>query len=128
MPAAHTIDPVRRLVTSRAWGVLTDADLLNNKEKMMSDPAFDPALSQLWDFTLVTELAVTGEGVRSLAMMKTPFSASARRAIVVGNDAQHGMVRMFTLAGGREDNDMLRVVRDVDAAREWLGEGEVAEE
>lgn len=118
MPASFTIDPERRLVRSRAWGVLVDADLLQTQRGVRGDPRFAPDFGQLYDFTDVTELRLTGEVVQALAQ-RSPFARDARRAVVVGSAVAFGMARMYQLAADRESSTF-RIFRDVESASRWL--------
>lgn len=122
MPATYVIDEDADLVLSRAWGTLTDGDLVANRDAMLADPAFRADLSQLWDFTRVERLDVTGAGVRSLAMGISPFSSLSRRAIIVTDDAGFGMARMFLLMRDSDTGGSFRVFRDRESALSWLGE------
>lgn len=120
MPATYMIDQDAGLVLSRAWGTLTDADLVANRDAMLADPGFRADLSQLWDFTRVDQLEVTGAGVRSLAMGVSPFSAASRRAIIVTDDAGFGMARMFLLMRDSDTGGSFKVFRDRESALSWL--------
>jgi len=115
MPADHRIDLNDRIVYSRAWGILSDEDLLSNN--VAADPAFAPDLRQLYDLTDVTEIAVTAAGLRALAATSR-FAPTARRAIVVSSDVVFGMSRMYAIISGHEE--WVRVFRDRAAALAWL--------
>jgi hypothetical protein len=117
MPADFRIDRSRHVVYSRAWGVLTDQDLSDNRDALFADPAFDPGLAQLYDFTEVTEVQVTSAVVRQLAQTSR-FAPRARRAIVVSSDDAFGMARMYSLLSDREE--MTQVFRDRASAMQWL--------
>ena len=120
MPATYVIDQDAGMVLSRAWGTLTDAEMVANRDAMLADPGFRADLSQLWDFTLVQHLDVTGAGVRALAMSTSPFSAASRRAIIVRDDAGFGMARMFLLMRDSDSGGSFQVFRDRESALAWL--------
>ena len=121
MPTACVIDPARRLVLSRTWGVVRVDEMLALNEAIASDPRFRPDFSQFADMGAVTELDIATDLLR-LFVAKVPFGAGARRALVAGSDVVFGMARMYaTLAGGRQGE--FHVFRDVDLALEWLGFG-----
>jgi hypothetical protein len=125
VPADYEIDVAAGTVFSRAWGVLTDGDLLAHQRRLRKDPAFQPSMRQLFDFREVTEVQVTGDGVRTLASANK-FGKGARRAFVVkpGADAMFGLLRMFQILTTM-DQDELRVQFDaIDSARNWLGLGD----
>lgn len=118
MPAAYRIDASDGVVYSRAWGVLTDADISVNRTALTNDPLFTPRSSQLYDFSEVTALEVTASALRELART-SPFDLDARRAIVVPSDVAYGMARMYGLLSGREDS-VFRIFRERAEAIAWL--------
>jgi len=119
MPIAYTIDPVRSIVLSRAWGVVTDRDLLAHVRALAADPRFKPHFNQLYDCRGVTDVEVSSSGIKDLAKLN-PFGVGARRAVVVNRDITYGMARMYQMT--REPStDELEVFRDWDSALEWLG-------
>ena len=122
MPAEYHIDREANAVYSRAWGTLTDSDLLEHQRLITNDPAFTPDLHQLFDLREVTKVALTSEGIRLLAS-RDPFGVGSRRAFVVtpGATAVFGMMRMFQILTN-EHPDELRVQFDhIGKARSWLG-------
>ena len=66
MPITYTIDRARKLILTRAWGVLSDDDLLQHKARLAGDPLATPDLRELSDVRDITQLAVTPKGVRAL--------------------------------------------------------------
>jgi hypothetical protein len=118
VPAEYRIDPERRVVYSRGWGLLTDEDLVDYQLRLNADPDFRPHYSQLVDLTGVEALELSAEGVRTSAAAEL-WSPEARRAFVAPMDAAYGMVRMHeALSGGENPN--VRVFRCIAEAREWL--------
>jgi hypothetical protein len=124
MPATFVIDHDRKLVLSRAWGILAPSDLEATQRGIQDDKRFEPMYRQIYDFSEVTEIRVTGSDLQSLAYT-SPFSQGARRAIVVNSDAAYGMARMYGLMGDR-DSEYFRVFRDRQSALRWLGVEESA--
>jgi hypothetical protein len=121
MPSSYEIDVARRLVRARLWGVVTFADLKENRLRMLEDPAFRPDLSQLTDVSDATKIAMTADEIQEFARI-LPFAPEARRAIVVPNDATFGLARMFeTYREAVVGNDPLRLFRNLKDAEEWLG-------
>lgn len=119
MPASFVIDHVNRLVRSRAWGVLEEEDLAATQRGVRNDKQFDPMYRQVYDFSDVTEIRLSGERLRLLAY-NSPFSPKATRAIVVNSDVAYGMARMYSLMGDR-DPEHFRIFRDRESALRWLG-------
>jgi hypothetical protein len=121
MPISYSIDANRRLVLTRCWGVLTDAELLEHKEQLAKDPAFCPTMGQLSDVRAVERLAVTTEGVKLLVAHD---SANAERigghrmALVVASDEVFGMARMYSQRSGSPEG--VGVFRSIPEAESWL--------
>ena len=119
MPTFYKIDKERRLVMSTYSGVLTIEDALGHQKKLLKDPDFDPSFSQLFDVTRVTDMRLTAEDVRTLAQ-RTVFSPDSRRAILVSNDLQFGLSRMFGIFRETKGEKRIRVFRDLEEALEWV--------
>ena len=119
MPGAYIVDPARSLVLTRAWGILTGADMLNHARRLSADPRFQPQFSQLLDFRDITELPITAVEVREVAALN-PFGPGARRAIVVASDVAFGMARMYQILVEQSPQEF-EVFRDIDEALRWLG-------
>ncbi|HEY0997499.1 MAG TPA: hypothetical protein VGD77_16000 [Gemmatimonadaceae bacterium] len=118
MPATFEIDHDARLVRSRAWGVLVDDDLARTQAGVRDDPRFEPDYCQLFDFSGVTDVRLTREGLLALAA-HSPYGPTARRAMVVPNDLGYGMARMYQMLSGR-DPELFRPFRSVEEAMQWL--------
>lgn len=120
MAADYLIDVNARMVYVRLCGVVTAAELNENRLRMMDDPAFDPTFSELVDAWLVTTLALSGEHLRELAQASV-FAEAARRAFVVPNNVHFGLVQMFqihrVIAGSHE---ALQTFTDAESATKWL--------
>ena len=117
MPAEYRIDRSKRLILSRAWGVMTDQDLVANRTALFADPGFAPDLDQLYDLSEVTEVKVSSTVLLHLAM-SSRFSTLSRRAVVVTSDVAFGMARMYAMLTGHEDT--IQVFRDRADAVRWL--------
>jgi hypothetical protein len=120
VPADFVLDPANQVVFSRAWGTLTDADLLDHQRRLKAHPDFKPCFNQVFDFESVTQADVTPDGMRVLARGNA-FGRDARRAFVVISPLMYGMMRMFEILTS-EDPDEFRVQFDnIASARSWLG-------
>lgn len=119
MPADYQIDTSLGVVFSKAWGVLTDEDLLAHREALSRDPDFSPSHSQIYDFSGVTKFEVTPNVVRALGG-RSIFSQGSREALVMSSDLGYGFARMFqTLSTNTQRNVM--VFQDIAEAYNWLG-------
>ena len=98
MPISYRIDPDARLVRTVATGVLTDAELLEHKEQLAADPAFEAGMHQISDVRGVERLEVSAVGVRSFVSNDDRHAArfaGHRMAIVANSDVVFGMARMY---------------------------------
>lgn len=130
VPISYRIDQERRLVLTRAWGVLTDDDIINHKERLARDPEFDPVIPQLTDARDIEQFAVTIAGVHAMIAHDAAHAsrrAGHRLALVVGTDEVFGMARMYELMGERSDNSVA-VFRTIADAETWLATGWVPPE
>lgn len=126
MPTSFAIHDTRRLVLSRAWGAVSDADILRHYARLEADPGFDAQFDQLCDLQEVTHMEASTSLLRTLA---TAFSQGSLRAFVAPRDYEYGVCRMFqSLCEGegiqvevfREFGDALDWIRPTDAAPDGL--------
>ena len=120
MPMAYTIDAGRKLVLTRAWGVLSDSDVLQHKATLDADPKFVAGIRELSDVREIERLAVTSSGVRDMIRRdKEKLTKPEHRlALVVASDVVYGMARMYALLRG--EHTFVRVFRTLPEAGEWL--------
>lgn len=118
MPSSFTIDFARRIVFSCAWGILVDDDLRQTQKGLRETPGFESDFRQLYDFSAVTDLQVTTDGLWG-TVKDSPFLTSARRGIVVESDVAFGVVRMYEQMSGRESANF-RIFRDRESALTWV--------
>lgn len=119
MPASYQIDKKRRLVISKATGVITLADGVVHQKQLLADADFDPSFSQLADLTEVTKWDVQVEDLRQLAE-KSIFSPMSRRAFVVGSEEAFGLFRMFETFREMAGEQGIRVFRQREEALRWV--------
>ncbi len=123
MPIDYSIDHDHRLVSVRAWGVLTDAELTAHAERFTSDPQATLGYDQLADFREVEDFdAVSAEAVRAGARSLNAFEQDAhgvRLAILATEAAAFGLSRLYELERGDSPVE-IRVFRDEEEARSWL--------
>ena len=114
-------DAEHKILAMRFEGQLTDeslAEVYRAIRKYMA--ATDPS-SCIWDFSPVTEFAVSSGFIRYIASLE-PASPdpTRRRFIVVQHSLAFGLARMFQIVNERR-NPLLRVVYTVDEALTALG-------
>ena len=104
---------------SSGGGLLNTDDLMGHQDRLLKDPDFNPSYSQLFDLTHITELQVGPEEVRRLAQRHV-FSPTSRRAVVVKDDLQYGLARMFEIHRELAGESGIRVFRNLDDALNWI--------
>ena len=120
MSEEYRIDEKQKIVWSRCWGVLSDADLLAQQARLRTEPKFQPGFCQLINTSEVTETTMTGEAVKRVAQ-NSLFAPESKRAFVVVKNVVYGMGRMFELYQGLKGGSSVRVFRDRAVALAWLG-------
>jgi len=119
MPARYEIDTERRIILSFATGTLKDEELRAHQQAVLSDPAFDPTLYQLWDCRGVDQVEVSNAVLRDLAGSRS-FAPGTKRAVVAATDLHYGLARMFQIMHGDAPEDF-QVFRSLEDATAWLG-------
>lgn len=119
MPGSYFIDVPRGIVFSRGWGVLTDEQIAAHAETLRSDARFDPGFRQIVDFRDLSDIRVSGTGVREVAR-QNPFRRNARRAFVVKSEEAFGLIRMFA-SYTDSSGDQFAIFRAIEPALEWIG-------
>jgi hypothetical protein len=125
VPAFYKIDKERRLVTSSGTGLLTKEDVLGHMDRISKDPDFDPNFSQLMDFRQITGVEFGPEDVRQFAA-RNIFSPHARRAMLVKDDLQFGLARMFEIHRELNGETGINVFRNYEEAVDWILAGKIA--
>ncbi len=118
MGMTYRIDPERRLVLTRAWGVLTTPELEDVMSRILLDPRFDPTYRSLGDLREVTAMEIDPMDAARTAASPI-FAHGVRRAIVATSDVAYGMARMFATFAQRSGQEV-RIFREMQPAEEWL--------
>jgi hypothetical protein len=119
MPFFHKIDKERRLVMGTAAGEFTKADVLLLQDQLRKDPDFDPNFSLLSDLSHVTSMDITEADMKDLAE-RTPFSPSARRAVLASNDLSFKLAQVFEQVLEKKGDQGIRVFRKLEDALDWI--------
>jgi hypothetical protein len=119
VPVSYKIDKNRRLVWSTAWGVFSYDDIVTHKDRLLSDPDFDPSYSQIADLTQVTRSKLTTNEVQVFAQFQA-FSPGSRRALVAKDDGLFGLGRMYATLRDIRGESGIGVFRNVEDALDWI--------
>jgi len=95
MPVVLKIDPHRKVVYSAFYGEITDAELLAHGKAIGSDPDFNPAFSEIVDFSSVTNAAISESTLAALAANPSLFESSVVHIVVAPNDALFQLVSKY---------------------------------
>jgi hypothetical protein len=119
MPASFRIDVARRLVLSRAWGIVTAQDLFDHYTALAADPAFDPAFPQLIDLREIERVDMEPSIIRRHAL-EYLFASGTQRALVTASNIPYQLARMYGHFAAYVPQNV-RVFRDMHDALQWLG-------
>lgn len=124
MPADFDIDAQAGVVHSRAWGRLSDEDLLEHHRRLEEHPDFHASMNHYFDFEGVEAVELSSRGIRVLAG-RSPFSAGSSRALVVDPDrpALFGMMRMYEAWCEQHPDEMRVQYNHSGEARAWIWGG-----
>lgn len=119
MPGSYLIDVKTGIVYTRGWGILTDEHIAEHARALRADPRFDPGFRQIVDLRELTDVRITGRGIRDVAAIN-PFRRDARRAFVVVSDETFGLTRMFGFFS-ESSSEQFGIFRTIEPALEWIG-------
>jgi hypothetical protein len=124
MPIRYEVDPARGLVVATAEGVVTEADLLDYVTSVLANPDIRPGFRELVDLRGVTRIEIRPsalvDGVPSSIKEFAQQLRETRTAVVVSEDRVEEVSRLFDLVRRIVPNT-IRLFRDMDGARAWLG-------
>ena len=127
MPVTYRIDKALHLVYVKWEGTVPIEEARAHADRLRVDPDFKPDMAQISDARGVKMDETSGpDALRDLAL-ESPFRSGSRRAILVDEDVVFGISRMYE-AFAQDVGAEIKVFRDLDAARTWLGldDGEAA--
>ncbi len=115
-------DPVNKILLARVEGRLTDESLMEIHEGIRKYSTATDARAGIFDWSSVTEFAISAECVRDLARREPAMPDATRRprVIAVMNPTGFGFARMFQIVG-EATRPLLDVVHTLDDALAALG-------
>jgi hypothetical protein len=114
-------DPVNKVLLVRVEGRLTDELLAETQGAIRTRSSATDARAGIFDFSLVTEVALSTAFVRELAKQEPAMADATRPRIIVAPGAvAFGLSRMFQMLG-ESTRPLLEVVRTMDEALAALG-------
>ena len=119
MPETYEIDGARGLVISKGWKTVSDRELRSHYDRLGRDRNFDPSYRQLIDLRSIEQFTITNAVMLGTALSHV-FNSGVPRAILVANDEQYSLARMFA-AYSEADGQNVQIFREANDAKEWLG-------
>ncbi|MGI9591984.1 MAG: STAS/SEC14 domain-containing protein [Myxococcota bacterium] len=123
MPIEHEFDARRRLLCVRMLGVVTDDDVLDYAEAITADESRGPEYDELIDLRKLETPAASTDTLRRVADIFRKYERQpelVKVAFIAASDAAYGIARMYQAFRAESSADM-RVFREADEARRWLG-------
>ena len=114
----YAISKEEQIVYTFFSGKLTTEEILAHCEKLRTDPAFDPAFSEITDLRAVSNMDMTFSDMRTV-VGRDPFSKTAKRAVITRpHTFQYGMTRMWMSA--HENDGHIKTFGSRRDARRWI--------
>jgi hypothetical protein len=115
-------DPGNKILLARFEGRLTDESVEESYRAIRRYSTATDARAGIWDYSSVTEFAMSSALIRQLADEEPamPNATTRPRIIVVPATAGFGLARMFQIMG-EQKRPLLRVVHTLDEALAALG-------
>lgn len=126
MSSTTTIDRARGLRIHTITGELTLERLREILGDVYSHRDHDPDMNVLWDLREASVKSFTVGEVEALRNFVAPNWGTGGRALaalVVSDDLQFGMSRMYEMLSDGITKGEIRVFRDMDEATGWLSGG-----
>ena len=103
---------------SRASGLFTPDDVLAVRQRVASDPGFDPTYDQIIDLTDAADLRFDYNAMLSVAASSLSQSF-VRRAIVARTPEQYSLACIFQVAS-EQSGQRIDIFATFDEAVEWI--------
>jgi hypothetical protein len=126
LPITTSIDRAGGLRTHKVTGDLLPEELTSVLDEVYSEPEHDPDMNVLWDLREASVASFTIKDVEALRDFVAPNWGTGGRslaALVVSDDLQYGMSRMYEMLSESRTGGKIRVFRDMDEAVGWLSGG-----
>jgi hypothetical protein len=121
MPVTYQLDPAKKLIRTRCIGDVNQEEVASHFQQLERDPNRPDRLNVLLDLSEATSLPET-QDLRKVSFQIKGLLESVRFgacAIVAGNDALFGMMRMFAVFASEYFSD-IQVFRAATEAEAWL--------
>lgn len=121
MPIEFSISADCNCVFTRAWGVLTPAEVGEHMERLQADPGYSPDMPRLVDMRRLDDVFSMAALRKSVQDIRAFNQAHHPRiAVIVKSDLVFGMVRVIESLTNDEAGSY-RAFRSLQEGVEWLG-------
>ena len=120
MPVQVSIDKERRLSITSAKGIVTDAEFLEAREKLLVNPDFDPDYDRIWDFYGITEVQVSEEVAAKLTAESPIAEKAICRAVVMSEQSGPMKAILDFIGRTRRAHRRIAAFPDLASAEKWI--------
>ena len=124
MPIAYTIlqEPAIHLVSYH--GTVTNEDFLTSYKAASVDPRYRPGMVEISDLRHADVIDIDIDAIKAfvawVAGRKDLAGSTLRSGILLGNDMQAGMSRLYEAVANIHTQETVRRFRDLPALLSWL--------
>ena len=124
MPIAYTFleDPAIHLVSYH--GIVTNEDFLESYKAASVDPRYRPGMLEISDLRYADAVDIDIDAIKQfvawVAGRKDLTGTTLRSGILLGNDMQAGLSRLYEAVADLETNETVRRFRDLASLLAWL--------
>lgn len=123
MPIKYSIDTENKIILTRAWDEVNDEDILNHKQKLLSDPQFEAGMKEFSDCRKVTRFNISTEGINQMILSDQRDSGRLKNhvlAMILDDKLGYGLARMYEMKASQIEANV-GVFKTIEEACEWLG-------
>ncbi|HBK78303.1 MAG TPA: hypothetical protein DDZ83_01230 [Nitrospinae bacterium] len=118
MPIKFAVDDAQNMVFAVGSGTVTTQEIIATQREINAPDFRGRLYNRLVDFRNVTGLQVSNEETATIAHHQDANELPEKIAVVTNADLHFGLARMVK---GQTRKDVMRIFRDMEKARKWLG-------
>lgn len=127
MDVIKEVDRYQRIRKHKIIGRVDFISLKTYLFELYDDPGFDGSLNSLWDLSQAEGIAdLSIDEIRAVVLLvgsKWHTNLRVRSALVVSQDLDYGIARMYEIQLSASTSNDIRVFKNVEEAQEWVGNG-----
>lgn len=124
MPISYTFleDPAIHLVSYH--GIVTNEDFLESYKAASVDPRYRPGMFEISDLRYADAVDINIDAIKQfvawVATREDLTGTTLRSGVLLGNDVQAGLSRLYEAVADLKTNETMRRFRDLPALLAWL--------